>query len=40
MVLSEPEMEEVLEQDHSWLFFLETDGICLPMGSREQPPQA
>jgi thiamine biosynthesis lipoprotein len=40
MVLSEPEMEEVLEQDHSWLFFLETDGICLPMGSRELPPQA
>jgi len=26
MVLSEPELEEVLAQDRSWLFFLETDG--------------
>jgi thiamine biosynthesis lipoprotein len=40
MVLSEPELEEVLAQDRSWLFFLETEGIAQPMGSRALPPQA
>jgi thiamine biosynthesis lipoprotein len=40
MVLSELELEQVLAQDCSWLFFLETDGIILPMGSRMLPPQA
>jgi thiamine biosynthesis lipoprotein len=40
MVLSEAELEEVLAQDHSWLFFLETDGTARPMGSRVPPPQA
>jgi thiamine biosynthesis lipoprotein len=40
MVLSEPELEDVLAQDRSWLFFLETDGIVQPMGSRVLPAQA
>ncbi|HEV3448522.1 MAG TPA: FAD:protein FMN transferase [Gemmataceae bacterium] len=40
MVLNEPELKEVLAQDRSWLFFLETDGIIVPMGSRTMPPQA
>jgi thiamine biosynthesis lipoprotein len=40
MVLSELEMEEVLAQDRSWLFFLETDGAARPMGSRALPPPA
>ncbi len=40
MVLSEPELEQVLAQDSSWLCFLETDGTCRPMGSRGRPPQA
>jgi thiamine biosynthesis lipoprotein len=40
MVLSEPELEEVLAQDPSWLFFLETDKAARPIGSRPLPPQA
>jgi thiamine biosynthesis lipoprotein len=40
MVLSEPELEMVFPQDHSWLFFLETDGMARPVGSRMLPPQA
>ena len=40
MVLSEPELKEVLAQDQSWLVFLETDGTARPMGSRALPPQA
>jgi thiamine biosynthesis lipoprotein len=40
MVLSEPELNEVLAQDRSWLVFLETDGTALPLGSRVFPPQA
>jgi thiamine biosynthesis lipoprotein len=40
MVLSEPELEEVLSQDHSWLFFLETDKGARPLGRRPLPPQA
>jgi thiamine biosynthesis lipoprotein len=37
MVLSEPELEEVVAQDHSWLFFLETDKVARPIGSRTLP---
>jgi FAD:protein FMN transferase len=40
MVLSDQELEEVLAQDHSWLFFLETDNAARPIGSRALPPQA
>ncbi len=40
MVLSEPELEAVLAQDHSWLFFLETDKAAWPIGRRPLPPQA
>jgi FAD:protein FMN transferase len=40
MVLSEPELEEVLAQDPSWLFFLETDKTARPIGTRPLPPQA
>jgi thiamine biosynthesis lipoprotein len=40
MVLSEPELEDVLAQDPSWLFFLETDNTARPIGSRPLPPQA
>jgi thiamine biosynthesis lipoprotein len=36
MVLNEPELQTVLAQNHSWLFFLEIDGIIRPMGSRSQ----
>jgi thiamine biosynthesis lipoprotein len=39
MVLCEPELEEVLAKDHSWLFFLETEGTVRPMGNRVIPPQ-
>jgi thiamine biosynthesis lipoprotein len=40
MVLSEPELEQVLAQDESWLVFLETDGIAEPLGCRALPPKA
>lgn len=40
MVLSEPELQEVLAHDQSWLVFLETDGAARPVGSRALPPQA
>jgi thiamine biosynthesis lipoprotein len=40
MVLSELEMERVLAQDRSWLFFLETDRGARPIGSRPLPPRA
>lgn len=40
MVLGEPELEEVLAQDSSWLFFLETEKTARPMGSRTLPPKA
>jgi thiamine biosynthesis lipoprotein len=40
MVLSEPELEEVLAQDPSWLFFLEADTSARPVGTRALPPQA
>ena len=40
MVLTEPELERVLAQDPSWLFFLETDQAARPLGRRPLPPQA
>jgi thiamine biosynthesis lipoprotein len=40
MVLSEPELMEVAAQDHSWLFFLETEGAARPLGCRALPPHA
>ncbi len=40
MVLSEPEIKEVLTQDQSWLIFIESDGAAQPMGSRALPLQA
>ena len=40
MVLTEPELEEVVAQDRSWLLFLETDGLARPIGRRALPPQA
>jgi FAD:protein FMN transferase len=40
MVLSEPELEEVLAEDPSWLFFLETENGARPIGRRALPPQA
>jgi FAD:protein FMN transferase len=40
MVLSEPELEEVVAKDPSWLFFLETDKAARPLGRRPLPPQA
>ena len=40
MVLSEAELEEVLAQDHSWLIFLETNGLNRSLGSRMPPPGA
>jgi len=40
MVLSEPELEDVLAQDHSWLAFLETEEGARPIGSRALPLRA
>ena len=40
MVLGELELEEVLAQDPSWLFFLEADKAVRPLGHRPLPPQA
>jgi thiamine biosynthesis lipoprotein len=40
MVLTEPELEEVLAQDPLWLFFLEADTGARPLGRRPLPPQA
>jgi thiamine biosynthesis lipoprotein len=40
MVLREPELEQVLAQDESWLVFLETDGNAEPLGRRTLPQQA
>jgi thiamine biosynthesis lipoprotein len=40
MVLSEPELEEVLAQNHSWLAFLDTDEGARPIGRRVLPMQA
>lgn len=40
MVLSEPELEGILAQDHSWLVFLETSQGARKIGFRELPRQA
>jgi len=40
MVLTEPELHEVVTHDPSWLLFLETDTAARPIGSRPLPPQA
>jgi thiamine biosynthesis lipoprotein len=40
MVLSEPELEEVLAQNHSWLSFLEMDGGYRSLGRRVPPIQS
>jgi thiamine biosynthesis lipoprotein len=40
MVLSEPELEEVLAQNHSWLSFLETAKGYRPLGRRVLPIQS
>jgi FAD:protein FMN transferase len=37
MVLNEPELEQILAHNPSWLIFLEPDGIDRPMGSRVLP---
>lgn len=39
MVLNEPEMEDVLAQDSSWLFLLEDGESARSIGSRALPPQ-
>jgi len=39
MVLSEPEIKEVLEQDPSWLVFLDAGETARPIGNRLLPPQ-
>ncbi len=39
MVLSEPELEKVIAQDQSWLFFLDTDSAIRTIGNRMLPPQ-
>jgi len=40
MVLSEPELEEVLAQNHAWLTFLETGEGYRPLGRRALPIQS
>ncbi len=40
MVLSEPELEEVLAQNHLWLCFLETDEGYRTLGCRALPMQS
>jgi thiamine biosynthesis lipoprotein len=40
MVLNELELETVVAQNDSWLFFLETDKGSRPIGRRALPPQA
>jgi thiamine biosynthesis lipoprotein len=40
MVLSEPELEELLDQNHSWLSFLETPEGYRPLGRRALPIQS
>jgi thiamine biosynthesis lipoprotein len=39
MVLSQPELEEILTRNDSWLVFLETDEGYRPVGKREAPAQ-
>jgi FAD:protein FMN transferase len=40
MVLSEPELNTVLDQNHSWLAFLDTDGGPRAIGKRQSPQTA
>lgn len=40
MVLSAPELEDVLAQNHSWLAFVETEEGARPMGKRVAPMPA
>jgi thiamine biosynthesis lipoprotein len=40
MVLSEPELKDVLAQESSWLVFLETEEKIHPVGNRILPPNA
>jgi thiamine biosynthesis lipoprotein len=40
MVLQEPELESVLNDNPSWLCFIETEQGALPLGSRRLPPKA
>jgi len=40
MVLSEPELKDVLAQESSWLVFLETEEKIDPVGNRMLPPSA
>lgn len=40
MVLSEPELEDVLAHDPTWLAFLETENFARPIGKRALPPRA
>jgi thiamine biosynthesis lipoprotein len=40
MVLSIPEIDDVLAQGPSWLAFLETTGDAQPIGKRPMPPRA
>jgi thiamine biosynthesis lipoprotein len=40
MVLTEPELDAVLAQNHSWLAFLETDAGVRPIGNRRLPMHA
>jgi FAD:protein FMN transferase len=40
MVLSEPELSDVLAQNHSWLAFLESEQGVRPLGKRPLPAQA
>jgi len=39
MVLAQPELEEVLAQNPSWLCFIHAHSGNLPLGSRDLPPQ-
>jgi len=40
MVLTEPELKQVLAQNQSWLAFLETEEGARPIGNRALPPPA
>ena len=40
MVLSEPEIQEVLAQNDSWMAFLQTDNSVISIGSRVPPIEA
>lgn len=40
MVLTEPELEDVLAHENAWLIFLEADKTARSIGNRTLPPQA